>query len=195
MSVQIKNIGSAIGLIMLTFLVPHESHAAPIEYISWLSDGETVTGSFAMPLTGSIESSHFYRITVGRDDGGLYVQNVGLIYTLTGYDFTGDFRGTYTLYSGIYSDTASLPEQPYSVITQDSYHGSYAYLKTGDYTVALNGYFVTSRQVWDGSYSFTMYNIANAPPAASIPEPETYVMMLAGLGLVGAFARWGRNKQ
>lgn len=188
MSVQIKSIGSAIGLIMLTFLVPHKSHAAPIGYISWLSDGETVTGSFAMPLTGSIESSHFYRMTVDADG---YPPSVGLQYTLT-----GGFRGTYTLYEGVFADTTSLPDAISTLNISDSYSGSYAYLKAGDYTIALNGYFVDAYKAsWGPGYSFTMYNIANAPPAASIPEPETYATMLAGLSLVGAFARWGRNKQ
>ncbi|GAB1720388.1 MAG: hypothetical protein NTAFB09_21190 [Nitrosospira sp.] len=39
-----------------------------------------------------------------------------------------------------------------------------------------------------------VYNEAlNAPPVPSIPEPETYAMLLAGLGLVGFLAR--RKKQ
>ena len=43
-----------------------------------------------------------------------------------------------------------------------------------------------------GSYALAT-GISNYTPVSSIPEPETYVMMLAGLGLMGGIAR--RNSQ
>lgn len=50
-------------------------------------------------------------------------------------------------------------------------------LVAGSYSLALSG---TSQA--GGSYSLTLM-------AAPVPEPETYAMLLAGLGLMGAIAR------
>lgn len=46
-----------------------------------------------------------------------------------------------------------------------------------------------TRHDWDANF----LNIVSGPVAAPVPEPETYAMMLAGLGLLGVVAR--RRKQ
>lgn len=56
-------------------------------------------------------------------------------------------------------------------------------LVAGDYTLNVSG---TARGYTTYSVDFT---------AAPIPEPETYALMLAGLGAVGFMARRRRNKQ
>jgi hypothetical protein len=43
------------------------------------------------------------------------------------------------------------------------------------------------------SSDFTMGEIRGFLHAAPIPEPETYAMLLAGLGLIGAVARRRRT--
>lgn len=57
----------------------------------------------------------------------------------------------------------------------------------GNYTLTLIGYKVNS--ALSGSYSG---NIA-IDPVSAVPEPETYAMMLAGLGLLGFSARRRNN--
>ena len=39
------------------------------------------------------------------------------------------------------------------------------------------------------------YAIASPPPVSPVPEPETYAMLLAGLGLMGVIARRRHAKQ
>ncbi len=58
----------------------------------------------------------------------------------------------------------------------------------------LNGY---SNYNGPSLYSFTFYQSASKQDfivATSVPEPETYAMMLAGLGLMGAIARRRKAK-
>lgn len=60
-----------------------------------------------------------------------------------------------------------------------------AYLNNVSYDVFNDALYLHS----DGSF----YKVSNASQAFAVPEPETYSMMLAGLGLVGAAVR--RRKQ
>lgn len=53
-------------------------------------------------------------------------------------------------------------------------------LAAGNYFVEVNGYVAS---VNGGSYS------GNVALAAAVPEPETYAMLLAGLGMIGFMAR------
>ncbi|MBA5687597.1 FxDxF family PEP-CTERM protein [Rugamonas apoptosis] len=57
-------------------------------------------------------------------------------------------------------------------------------LAAGNYTLEVDGYVASAN---GGSYS------GNIAVAAAVPEPETYGMLLAGLGLLGVLAR--RRKQ
>lgn len=46
------------------------------------------------------------------------------------------------------------------------------------------------------NYDLTYYSwLVRTGDVVSVPEPQAYAMFLAGLGLVGAFARWRRNKR
>jgi hypothetical protein len=46
----------------------------------------------------------------------------------------------------------------------------------------------------DASWNY-FDNIRVSAPVAAVPEPETYAMLLAGLGLMGAIARRRKAKQ
>jgi hypothetical protein len=52
------------------------------------------------------------------------------------------------------------------------------------FDASVNSSFVA----WGGS-PFATTKLAQATLAAPVPEPETYAMLLAGLGVVGAVAR------
>jgi hypothetical protein len=45
------------------------------------------------------------------------------------------------------------------------------------------------------TYDTTQWNLAGTGTVMMVPEPETYAMLLAGLGLVGAAARWKRKQR
>ena len=55
--------------------------------------------------------------------------------------------------------------------------------KMGTYQFMISG--VGAGVAGKGAYQFSAY----ATPAAAVPEPETYALMLAGLGVVGFIAR------
>jgi hypothetical protein len=57
------------------------------------------------------------------------------------------------------------------------------------------GGFVDYIRTWDTALNATDVAGLGSPVAAPIPEPETYAMMLAGLGLLGVVARRRKQKQ
>jgi hypothetical protein len=61
---------------------------------------------------------------------------------------------------------------------------SFANISSGNYTLAVNGN-VTG--IWGGAYGGVI--------AGAVPEPETYAMMLLGLGAVGWAARRRKQQQ
>lgn len=66
--------------------------------------------------------------------------------------------------------------------------GSGSVVQFGNVSFQALGFSVTATSV--GDHSFTMQAQVSA-----VPEPETYAMMLAGLGLMGAVARRRKTKQ
>lgn len=56
-------------------------------------------------------------------------------------------------------------------------------------------FLITDQNVWDNVYASNndnkvmFENLLSAPVIASVPEPETYAMLLTGLGLMGAVTR------
>jgi hypothetical protein len=79
----------------------------------------------------------------------------------------------------------------------DEYSYQSATLSSGTHTLVVFGKAVGgSTKGFDGSIYLTSMPIVLTPlsgPVAPVPEPETYAMLLAGLGLMGAIAR-RRNK-
>ena len=72
----------------------------------------------------------------------------------------------------------------------------------GYQTVGAGSIFlITDQNVWDNVYASSndnkvmFENLLSATVVPSVPEPETYAMLLAGLGLMGAVARRRKAKQ
>jgi hypothetical protein len=89
-----------------------------------------------------------------------------------------------------------------SVVGEDSYQGElidpalhpYSHqlfvTANGIRTVTLGGDLMNGGSGWYSSYD----DLSATPSTAPIPEPETYAMMLGGLGLLGAVARRRKRK-
>lgn len=77
------------------------------------------------------------------------------------------------------SGTQGVGEIPYS----GSWIGQVA--NAGTYQLTISGNLTPSPSQFSGGYSLTFTGAAAAP----VPEPETYAMLLAGLGLIGMVSR------
>jgi hypothetical protein len=67
--------------------------------------------------------------------------------------------------------------------------GTYALTLTGDWAARSGVYFKNE------SYVSGSVNLLGHPTITPVPEPETYAMLLAGLGLMGAIAKRRKAKQ
>ncbi len=71
-----------------------------------------------------------------------------------------------------------------------------ASLGTGNYDLQISGTAgAFGGAYWGGATLVTNNSAIFVPPTAPIPEPETYAMMLAGLGLMGFVARRRKQKE
>jgi hypothetical protein len=85
----------------------------------------------------------------------------------------------YTVFGG----TSALPGSPYGTFFGDNTTHSIAGLVAGSYHIIVSG-FVSGTDT-QGSYGVAL--------VSAVPEPETYAMMLLGVGVLGFVAR--RRKQ
>ncbi len=120
--------------------------------------------------------------------------------TLTLNTFLADTAGTFKLWDYL-GDIADLPEYtapsaPGIAIFDDlgsgKLYGSFAYLGTESYTyqtitLSSDAIFDLNAAIDNGDEQWAIGG--SFAPTAPIPEPETYALMLAGLGLVGWMAK------
>ena len=120
--------------------------------------------------------------------------------TLTLNTFYADTAGTFKLWDYL-GDIADLPEYtapgaPGIAIFDDlgsgKLYGSFAYLGTESYTyqtitLSSDAIFDLNAAIDNGDEQWAIGG--SFAPTAPIPEPETYALMLAGLGLVGWMAK------
>ena len=97
---------------------------------------------------------------------------------MVGIDFMGDLNAQYRLGFG---DTPSWGA--YSALTPVPSNdlGIFSYSTTFGSLVAGTKYWINLK----GSATEAAYSVTLAP----VPEPETYALLLAGLGMVGTIAR------
>jgi hypothetical protein len=134
------------------------------------NNGATFADHFTFSVTGTT-SSNFDAIisSISRTaDTGLDISGLSL-YRVGGGTGTGDTGGDTLVSSG-----SSLQSGQVDVWTLSSDN-----LASGNYYVLVSGNLVS-----DTSASF-----GGAVMLAPVPEPETYGMMLAGLGVLGLLAR------
>jgi hypothetical protein len=135
-----------------------------------------------------------YRVTLSEaiKDPIMAVTTLGAGWDRALYDFDSPFtilsQGTTCCWGGGADRLTQLPGdilQGYEGAGTIKFNGTYS---TFSWTVP-------DPEVWHG-FTFgirTTEALEPTPPVAAIPEPETYAMMLAGLGLLGVAAR--RRKQ
>jgi hypothetical protein len=63
------------------------------------------------------------------------------------------------------------------------------------FTWTTNDFTFSGQQIGAANAKFTSAVLTYAAAVTPVPEPETYAMLLAGLGLMGAIARRRKNKQ
>ncbi len=156
------------------------------------------TNTFAYPSVGPIIAAGSLGLTNGSLPGGGQSGTSGQTF-LDHFTFTVQPSATFTL-------TTSLLFQNFVNIT-----GAQLYDGTGFgatlFATTGSPFFTASPVLSPGFYDLRvsgtltgtsgLYGVAVnfSPAAAPIPEPETYAMMLAGLGLMGFVARRRKQKQ
>lgn len=131
--------------------------------------------------------------------------NAGVLTNLLSGQYNWSYTLTGTSFDATYSFT--LPEATGIVVKVDPYWG------VSPTAVTLTSGLASTTMTWNGDYyqgstvglagqSFTLHvtgtgaggnSFNNFVTAAPVPEPETFAMLLAGLGLIGAITR-RRNK-
>jgi hypothetical protein len=131
--------------------------------------GGTLLGSKSITVTSTI-------YTPGKGwVFNLNTESLGIT-VATGHQYTFDFTKVSGAGSLTIGGIASSEANPYA--------GGRAYFGKGGYG---------NQPDWDLSFETSVITNGSTPPVAAIPEPETYAMLLAGLGLMGFVAR--RRKQ
>ncbi len=126
-----------------------------------------------VPVSGSFDDQ--YSFTAGSLPG--------VLGSVVGIDFVGDLTAQYRLgvgttpVWGAFSALAPVPSDGNGVF---SYSQTFSSLVAGTkYWIGLKG------EATVASYSLTLAPVALAP----VPEPETYALLLAGLGMVATIVR------
>jgi hypothetical protein len=168
---------------LIAVLVPLSAHASDFLFSYTFDTGDYVTGSFTGDLQGNI-ISNLSNVSVSLDGTIFPTNNIsvsswsdtnfwvsgGAIASLDGTQNNFNFRSFDNVAT---YDFLAIPF--FSAVTNNAQ--AYISLAFNNYPVDVVGY---NAQHWSVT-------------AVPVPEPETYAMMLAGLGMLGFAAR--RRKQ
>lgn len=109
------------------------------------------------------------------------------VYNLKGlgagtYDFSGTLSGSYVSFTSV-----TLNGQAWAVTPAGQFSfASIEYSGSGPFQLIVDGTKLSSSKGFKSEYGGSIL-------VSAVPEPETYAMLLAGLGVMGAIAR--RRKQ
>lgn len=168
--------GQDLGGLVLTPGVYKFSSSAPLTGTLTLDSMNNPDALFIFQIGSTLVTASHSMVSVirGGSNNGVYWQ-VGSSATL----------GTSSSFSG-----NILANQSITLATTAQIQGGRAFALNG--AVTLDSNTITSR--YDGSslpldYGSQGFGGYASPVALPVPEPETYAMLLAGLGLMGAIAR------
>jgi hypothetical protein len=149
-------------------------------------------------------AGHTLVLSVGSPDGAGRVSDWQHVFTKTGNSVGAS--ASYTVDPGLYnsytSNGAELVFQLYDVTTDRTYYSGLGSANSAtDGTIhavsyskyyqgkTLVGFEDLDASVSDWDYDDLVFLVSNVSNTPSVPEPETYAMMLAGIGLLSAVAR------
>lgn len=133
--------------------------------VDWGTHGVLETSGPVIPAVGSFLDTYSFTLDVASNLGTAFVAS-GISFGSLGL-YHAD--GTATPYSWAFGGFTALSD----TLT----------LGAGSYVFAISG----------KAGSAAAYNLSSIATAAPVPEPETYAMLMAGLGVVGFVARRRRS--
>lgn len=171
LSAPLKLVGAAVMLATASM-----AHAIDTDWGS-VGHGSTLTKLFSAERVGLFEDK--YSFTLLTEGDGALKRNV----TVTLDDFGTPESGFSSLAYGLYTSANVLVSSTYEALSKTYL---YSTLAAGSYYLKVSG----TGWVSDGEPSPSMprYN-GLAVITTSLPEPQTYAMFLAGLGIVGTVIR------
>ena len=153
--------------------------AVALAFLSTFGTANAITVNFGT-LTTTVGADDI-QVSGSFDDKFSFIAGSlpGVLGSVVGIDFTGDLKAQYRLgygnspiWFGDFSPLAPVPSDDL---------GIFSYSTTFSSLVAGTKYWINLK----GTGSEAAYSVTLAP----VPEPETYALLLAGLGLVGTIAR------
>lgn len=148
--------------------------------------------SVASPALSSTITINGNTVSIsGNYFGQIFGQNSGtfsqVYHHATDYVTSGSSYYLAQMYNSVFNYSNTLPYSltgplSYSVTAGDT---SYGYMSIENYSSSFDGY---------TEYAYVNLTPDHVTISAPIPEPETYAMLLAGLGLLGFAARRRKSK-